>query len=457
MDFSTLVRVFLVRNYLRGREYWPHERLRILQEKHLEKLRRHAYKHSPFYKSYHRGVENAPLKALPVLSKRQLMEHFDEIVTDRKIRLKDIYDHMARNEQGNLYLNKYRTIVTSGSTGAPGVFLFDAWMWAHVLAMEFRILDFAGVRPRLNKRSNTACITSGLPWHQSWQIAHTLADASSRNYHYLDAQEALPTIVERLNFFQPRALISYATIIHRLANEALEHRLLISPRRIYCGGETLSEEMRTQIQRAFLVNPFNLYGLTEAGNVASDCHVRSGMHINDDLVILENVDDNFQPVEPGQFGSRVLLSVLFSRVQPLIRYEVSDLLKISNETCPCGRNFRRITAISGREEDAIMLTDSSGITHELHPNFFHSLLDPEPIFAWQLIKDKEILRLRVIRSASSSINVQAIESKLTTALSALGITSAKVVIEFADDLLQSKAGKTRLIMSIDEDKPEINS
>ena len=52
-------------------------------------LRRFASKHSPFYQRFHRGLEQQPLQALPILTKGVMMEHFDDLVTDRAVRLAD--------------------------------------------------------------------------------------------------------------------------------------------------------------------------------------------------------------------------------------------------------------------------------------------------------------------------------------------------------------------------------
>ena len=72
------------------------------------------------------------------------------------------------------------------------------------------------------------------------------------------------------------------------------------------------------------------------------------MHIADDLVILEPVDAQGNPVPYGQPADRVLLTNLYNLDQPLIRYDIADAMTISDEPCPCGCAHRRITDIRGR-------------------------------------------------------------------------------------------------------------
>ena len=52
-----------------------------------------------------------------------LMEHFDEVVTDRAIHLEDVQQYLASPGGQERFLNRYRVMATSGSTGQPGVFL----------------------------------------------------------------------------------------------------------------------------------------------------------------------------------------------------------------------------------------------------------------------------------------------------------------------------------------------
>ena len=75
---------------------WTAEQLANHQQKQTADIRAFALKHSPFYARYHRGLENRPLEDLPILTKSILMENFDELITDRSIRVKA---HSAGVEQ----------------------------------------------------------------------------------------------------------------------------------------------------------------------------------------------------------------------------------------------------------------------------------------------------------------------------------------------------------------------
>ena len=80
---------------LHQREHWTREQLEAHQAQALSQLREYVYEYSPFYQRFHRGLMDRPLHELPVLTKTMMMEHFDELATDRQIRLEDIRAHMT--------------------------------------------------------------------------------------------------------------------------------------------------------------------------------------------------------------------------------------------------------------------------------------------------------------------------------------------------------------------------
>jgi hypothetical protein len=56
---------------------------------------------------------------------------------------------------------------------------------------------------------------------------------------------------------------------------------------------------------------------------------------------------------PGVYGDKLLVTSLFNRTQPLIRYELSDSVRLSPVSCPCGRPFALIDDIQGRMEEVL--------------------------------------------------------------------------------------------------------
>ena len=67
--------------------------------------------------------------------------------------------------------------------------------------------------------------------------------------------------------------------------------------------------------------------------------------------------DSDDPVQPGEMG-RVVVTDLFNRAMPLIRYDIGDLAVSSDEA---GR-IRTLSCISGRKADCVYATDGKIIS-----------------------------------------------------------------------------------------------
>src|SRR5712691_6467281 len=95
MDMQIVLSVLSQMRRFRQRDHWMRQQLEAHQADALRDLRDYAYAHSPFYQQFYQGLTAAPLHELPVLTKAMLMEHFDDLVTDRAIRLEEVKTHMS--------------------------------------------------------------------------------------------------------------------------------------------------------------------------------------------------------------------------------------------------------------------------------------------------------------------------------------------------------------------------
>ena len=239
-----------------------------------------------------------------------------------------------------------------------------------------------------------AVVSSTTAWHQSSRVAATVRSpfiVSER----LDAASPLADIVDRLNDLRPDVLVAYASMIRALADEQLAGRLRIAPRAVNSSSEVLTAEARAMATRAWSVPPFNVYAAIETGGIAAECHQHRGMHLFEDLVIPEVVDDNYRPVRPGEPGDRLLVSVLFSRTLPLIRCEMTDRVRLANQRCPCGLPFRLLDSIEERTDDVLDVPTPGGGVLRVHPVVFHQALDLLDAAGWQVRQHEDQLRVLV--------------------------------------------------------------
>lgn len=434
--------VLRMRREHRRRERWSRAAVDAFQAGELAKLRQFAYERSAFYRRFHRGLEGKPLTELPVLTKAELMSSFDEAVTDPRVRIKDVEAFLGARKGNELYLGDYWVARTSGTTGHPGTFLANRLEWTTVIASYARAQEWAGIRANLLRRTRLGVVSSLTPWHQSAVVGQSV-DSPFVPVRRWDATRPIEEIVSGLNEWQPENLIAYASMARVLADEQIKGRLHIAPRAVMCASEVLTPETRGRIVEAWGIAPFNVYAATEPAGVASEC-TRHRLHVFEDLVVTEVVDERNRPVPPGRSGAKVLVSVLFSRTQPLIRYEMSDSVTLSAELCDCGLPFRTLDAIEGRIEDTLTMPGIDGSPVRVHPNVFGHVMERVPVREWQIVQEPAALRVLLARP-DPSLDVDVLATNLRRELRGVGVADAVINIEQVAQVPRTAAGKAPLV------------
>jgi phenylacetate-coenzyme A ligase PaaK-like adenylate-forming protein len=374
-----------------------------------------------------------------------MMEHFDELVTDRAIHLDEVKAHIIDLSGDERYLGRYWVNATSGSSGHPGVFLFNRAEWTTVIASFARAREWGGIKLDLTHRVKTATIASSASFHMSTRVNATVHSWWMPEIR-LAASKPIETIIERLNAWQPEALIAYASMARILAEEQLAGRLQIRPRAVFTSSEVLTEETRKRIVQAWGERLFNQYAATEIGSLAAECVHHRGMHLMEDLVIVEVVDQNNRPVPPGIYGDKLLITVLFNRTQPLIRYELSDSVRLATEPCPSGHPFALIDDIQGREEDVLFFAGVAGGVVSVHPLVFSRIMDILPVSGWQVVQEADCLHV-LLSGERGEFGDEMLADTLRQALAEQGVIIPHVEVQRVESIPKTAAGKAPLIKS----------
>lgn len=348
------------------------EEIEILHEKKFKKLLKYVLTHSKFYQHYYgeRGItlekiNEVLLEDLPVIDKKIVMENFDDIVCDRALKRKELEAFSSNSANRNKkYKNYYNVIRSSGSSGEVGIFVYNDSEWNYIKALN--IERTSKVKLKLFSRTKVAFIGN---------VHHNLAGVSlvkelpalfSRKL-LVDINMSLEEIAGQVNEFQPEILTGYASGINSLAQAQIEGKINISPEKILCSGEVLTDYMREQIKKAFCVEPTNLYAASEALGMACECKLNNNLHLFNDLYKFEVVDIDLKGVQPGNFGN-LLITNLFNYTQPLIRYKMSDEVLLDDTPCGCDWKFPIIKSISGRQEEFLWFEKSDGTKEFIHPS-----------------------------------------------------------------------------------------
>jgi phenylacetate-CoA ligase len=444
MNAEVIARVLWFRRQLRGRERWPRPRLDAHRSGALDRLRAHAYRHSPFYREFHGGLKNRPLSELPVLTKSVLMSRFDEVSTDRALHRANLEAYLGRSDSEPRFADRYWVSSTSGSSGLRAIVPSNVHEWSTIIASYARANEWSGISADLLHHVTMAVVSSTTPWHQSSRVAVTVRSPMVVT-HRFDAGHPLVEIVRGLNDLQPQVLVAYASMIRILAEEQLRGRLRIAPRAVNCSSEVLTPEARSLAQRAWGVPPFNVYAATETGGIAAECEAHRGLHLFEDLVITEPVDAENRPVPVGKAADKLLVTVLFSRTLPLIRYELTDRVRLSAETCPCGRTFALVSEVLGRTDDVLSFDDGITGPVSVHPVVLHKALDLVPAAGWQVRQESDRIVVLVARPRDDFDRSGTADS-VRSALFEAGVRNVPIDVEVVDVIAAGAAGKRPFVV-----------
>ncbi len=432
---------------LEERERFTRPALEHHQRQRLDVLLRHAARHSPFWRERLAGsLGEGPvdLTALPILDKGTMMEHFDDLVTDRRLSRDTLLSHLDGLDRDELYLGCYRAMATSGSSGRKGLFVYDREGWVGIVAQLARCNAMIGIpRPRL-PRLRVAAVGGGTPTHMTRRVADTVRGVN--RVRSLAATMPLAEIVAALNEFQPDCLNAYPSVASLLAEEQLRGALRIAPRWLSTSSELRTPQATERITAAFGVRPADIYATTE-GLWGSSCE-EGAVHLFEDMTLIENVDSDGHPVEPGNPGARLLITNLFNHVQPLIRCEIADVVTFDPEPCRCGRSLKRLAAIEGRADDVLQLPGAHGPI-AVHPLQFALLTGDRDVREFQIVQEGELLRVRVVLrdGAGTEQTTARLSERVAENLLGLGVRAPHVKVERCTTIERPPSGKVQLVIA----------
>src|SRR5438270_6135393 len=367
--------------------------LAALQRRRLGELLQSVAQRSAFYRRALRSRTPADvaLHELPVVTKAEMMGRFDEWVTDPQLTLDGLRAFTAdRRRIGEAYLDRYLIWESSGTSGEPAVFVQDAQTLAIYDALEAlrrpvprpwqRLVDPLCMTERIAcVVATTGHFASEVSAQRLRRLNRWLAN-SMRSFSILAPTRDL---VAELNRFDPTIVVTYPTAAALLADERARGTLRARPREVWTGGETLSPAMRRHIATTFGCSVSNSYGASEFLPIGWEC-AHGSLHVNADWVLLEPVDAQHRPVPPGELSHTVLITHLGNEVQPIIRYDLGDRIRVQAAPCRCGSAFPAIE-VFGRHDDPLQLLGLDGRLVTVLPLAVTTLLEDDAhVFDFQL-------------------------------------------------------------------------
>jgi phenylacetate-coenzyme A ligase PaaK-like adenylate-forming protein len=426
---------------------WSQDRIKAERQSALREMLAFAKAKSPWHARRLSGVDatsftEADLARLPVMTKADVMMNWDEIVTDRRLTLSDCNAHITAKLQGKTegyyYLNDYLVIATGGSSGVRGVF---PWSWdefIEIACATFRYQLRDEPPERLTGRRLLAVIEAGEIVHGSPFLFSVSTDPAAQ-VKWFPAPTPIAELVAELNAALPTQINCFGSTMQELGAEALAGHLKVSPHRVTTNSEPLLPETRAAARQAWGLEINNMWGCVEVGHIGIECDAHEGMHMSDDLIITEFVDHEARPTSNPDAIDHVLVTSLFGRTLPLIRYELTDVPVPEDGTCACGSAFPLIKTVKGRSDDIFVY---AGGVH-IHPLAFRTPLGQNSkIVEYQVRQTEKGATIGVV--ANGPIDVPALKQDLADSLAKAGLPNAEIEVALVDALERHKeTGKLR--------------
>lgn len=368
------------------------------QDARAYKVIGHAMRRSAFYRRHFAGLDMNRWREFPVTDKSIMMSEFDDFNTRGVLREQAMSLALANETSRNYHpaLGDLTVGLSSGTSGHRGLFVVDPWesaCWAGtILARVLPGLRPSGFKVLLFLRSGSNLYDSvGSHWLQ---------------FRFCDLMTPIESCVGIVNEFRPDILVAPPSMLAMLAAERKAFRLNTAPRKVISVAEVLDPADEGSIADAFGGPVHQIYQCTE-GLLAATCE-RGALHVLEDCVSLQ-----YEAVGAGAGRVGPIVTDLWRRTQPIIRYRLNDILVLEPTPCSCGSGFQRIARIEGRQDDVLYFADRSRHMRPFFPDVLRRivLLSSSDIADYEIIQDHPGA-LRVHFAVSPDGSPSAIEQTL---------------------------------------------
>jgi phenylacetate-coenzyme A ligase PaaK-like adenylate-forming protein len=345
-DFKDGSRRLQILRELERSQWLPYESLRARQRERLGEILRYAAAHSPYYQRRFREqrfdpahFEMAAFAALPLLTKAIIRTSTDEMLSRE----------FARSALG---MHK-----TGGSTGVALTTYFDRDWSERRNADALRSDQWAGCFHGMK----IASLWGNPPLPTTWKgrVRAALID----RFVYLDTidlnERSLEDFIARWRRARPEVLFGHSHSLYMLARY-LQSRAVrdLRPRGIISTSMMLLKNERQVIEEAFACKVTDRYGCEEVGLIACECERHAGLHLDIEHLYIEFLRADGTAAAAGEEGA-IVVTDLFNRGMPMIRYRIEDVGVPAQQPCACGRGLPLMERVTGRVADYLKRRDGS--------------------------------------------------------------------------------------------------
>ncbi len=436
------------------KKFWAEEIETIgrdeLEEYQLEKLKAQielAYEKSPYYRETFdaSGVSPKDIKKLDDIRKFPILTK--QTIRDRQDKKPILGDLVTVDEEQVVFISS-----SSGSTGTPTASPFSKVDFDLFQDVESRLFWAVGMRPkdRYIHALNFSLFVGGPDVIGAQNLGALCIWAGT-----------IPT--DRLLFilkeYRPNIIWttpSYAWYLGETAlSKGIDIKKELSIRTIIVAGEPGGSipATRQAIEDLWGAEVYDFYGISDIfGACAGACEYHDGLHIAEDHILVEVVDEKTgEPVEEGQRGE-MLLTTLRKEARPMIRFKTGDIVTYSDQRCQCGRTHKRINIV-GRVDDMFICSGVNVFPSDIEV-VIRDIVDLTGEYRITVLTDNHITKfnLEVEKRKDSAISDDKLIDKISKEIKTqLGIKPKEILL-LEDGELPRSTHKAKRILDIRKEK-----
>lgn len=406
---------------------WSEEQILAYRDQRLSKYMEHCADTMPFYRKCfaENGIDARDIRTLSDLQKLPIL--------DRQV-VKENADQFLSEAIPKEHLVAYATSGTSGNrlqfyTTHAALDEYWAVVWRfrrlHGIQMDTWSGYFSGATDA------KVVVKLSQKKRPFWRYNYPAKQIRFSGFHM--TEENLDDYLDELERKQITYLQGYPSWLSLLAAHMIESgKTLPQIKWVVTNSESLLEHQVELMERAFGVTPIQRYGMAEAIAGISQC-LYGNFHVDEDLAAVEFVPN------PEGFGHKVIGTSFTNPAFGFIRYDIQDIVTLSDDVCPCGRWGRLVKEIDGRKEDYIVLRNGKPVSRL--SRIFKGSDHIREAQIWQ--KEDGFIHLRVVRG--KGYNNQD-EQTILHAANEVFTDEADYRIDYVEGIERSKSGKLRLVI-----------
>lgn len=397
-------------------------------DKSRQQIIAYHLEHNSFYKSLAKNANPLIWNSIPIMTKRDLQKPLAERLSNG-VNIK------------NVYVNK-----TSGSSGDPFIFAKDRFCHALTWAVIENRFGWYGLGFNKSRQARFY----GIPLDNKGKYKELFKDLLSRRTRFsvFDLSDiAFEKHLKKFRSIKFDYINGYTSAIVQFA-KFLERKQIVlttfcpSLKNCVVTSEMLFDDDKNLMETQFGVPVINEYGASELDLIAFQ-NPKGDWQINSETLYVEILDEQDKPVHPGDQG-RVVITSLYNKAHPFIRYDIGDVGTISKE---CTIKKPLLQKLIGRTNDIAILPSGKKAAGLTFYYITKSIIEDDGIVKEFIIEQLKLDTFKIIYVSSEQLSehkINIIKAEMENYLE----KGLNIIFERQGQLQRSKSGKLKQFSSL---------